>query len=47
MWHDGVMTVVDRATKQKTLVAVHEGITAVAAADLFLLWVFRPFGVPQ
>ena len=41
------MTVVDHATKQKTLVAVHEGITAVEAADLFLLWVVRPFGVPQ
>ena len=41
------MTVVDHATKRKTLVAVHEGITAVEAADLFLLWVVRPFGVPQ
>ena len=47
VWRDGVMTVVDRATKRKTLVAVHEGITAVEAADLFLLWVVRPFGVPQ
>ena len=46
-WRDGVMTVVDRATKRKTLVAVHEGITAVEAADLFLLWAVRPFGVPQ
>ena len=35
------------ATKQKTLVVEHEGITAVEAADLFLLWVVRPFGVPQ
>ena len=26
---------------------MHEGITAVEAADLFLLWVVRPFGVPQ
>ena len=47
VWRDGVITVVDRATKRKTLVAVHEGITAVEAADLFLLWVVRPFGVPQ
>ena len=47
VWHDGVMTVVDRATKRKTLVAVHESITAVEAADLFLLWVVRPFSVPQ
>ena len=47
VWRDGVMTVVDRATKRKTLVAVHEGIMAVEAADLFLLWVVRPFGVPQ
>ena len=38
---------VDRATKQKTLVTVHEGITAVEAANLLLLWVIRPFGVPQ
>ena len=29
------------------MVAVHEGITAIEAADLFLLWVVRPFGVPQ
>ena len=47
VWHDGVMTVVDHATKQKTLVAVHEGITAVEAADLFLLLVVRPLGVPH
>ena len=47
LWRDGVMTVVDRATKRKTLVAMHEGITAVEAADLFLLWAVRPFGVPQ
>ena len=47
VWRDGVMTVVDRATKRKTLVAVNEGITAVEAADLFCLWVVRPFGVPQ
>ena len=47
VWRDGVMTVVDCATKQKTLVAVHEGITAVEAADPFLLWVVRPFGIPQ
>ena len=47
VWRDGVMTVVDRATKRKTLVALHEGITAVEATDLFLLWVVRPFGVPQ
>lgn len=47
VWCDGVMTVVDHATKQKTLVAVHEGITAVEAADLFLLWMVRPLGVPQ
>ena len=38
----GVMTVVDHATKWKTFVAMHEGITTVEAADLF-----RPFGVPQ
>ena len=47
VWYDGIMTVVDHATKQKTLVAVHEGITAIDAADLFLLWVVRPFDVPQ
>ena len=41
------MTVVNRATKQKTLVAEHEGINAVEAADLFLLWVVRPFGITQ
>ena len=47
VWRDGIMTVVDRTTKQKTLVAMHEGITAIEAADLFLLWVVRPFGVTQ
>ena len=47
VWHNGVMTVVDCATKRRTLVGVHEGISAVEAADLFLLWVVRPFGVPQ
>ena len=26
---------------------MHEGITAVEAAELFLLWVVRLFGVPQ
>ena len=41
------MTVVDCTTKWRTLVAVHESITAVEAADLFFLWVVRPFGVPQ
>ena len=41
------MTVVYRATKRKTLVAVHVGITAVEAVDLFLLWVVRSFGVLQ
>ena len=47
VWRDGIMTVVDHATKQKTLVVVHEGVTAVEAADLFLLWVVRSFGMPQ
>ena len=41
------MTVVDRATKQKTLVAVHGGVTAVEAANLFLLWVVISFGIPR
>ena len=46
VWRDGIMTVVDHATKWRTLVVVHEGVTAVEAADLFLLWVIRPFGIP-
>ena len=46
-WKDGIMTVVDRATKRQTLVAVQEGITAVEAADLFLDRVVRPFGMPR
>ena len=41
VWCDGVMTVVNHATKWKTLVAMHEGITAIEATDLLLLWVVR------
>ena len=33
---NGIMTVVDRATKRVTLIPVHDTITAAQAADLFL-----------
>ena len=44
---NGVMTVVDRATKRVTLVAVHDTITAVQAADVFFEHVIRHYGVPR
>ena len=44
---NGVMTVVDRATKRVTLTPVHESVTAVQAADLFLDRVVRLYGVPR
>ena len=37
-WVNGIMNVVDRATKQVTLIPNHEGLTAAGAADLFLQW---------
>ena len=36
---NGIMTVVDRATKWVTLISMHESVTAAGAADLFLQWV--------
>ena len=44
---NGIMTVVDRATKRVTLIPVHESVTAAGAADLFLQWVVRCYGMPQ
>ena len=43
---NGVMTVVDRATKRVTLTPVNESVTAKEAADLFLDRVVRLYGVP-
>ena len=45
--HDGIMTVVDRATKRVVLIPVSESITAPQAAELFLLHIIRQFGTPK
>ena len=44
---NGIMTVVDRATKRVTLIPMHESVTAAGAADLFLQWVVRCYLMPQ
>ena len=41
------MTVVDRATKQVTLVPMYENVTAAKTANLFLQWVVRCHRMPQ
>ena len=44
---NGIMTVVDRATKRVLLIPIHEGVTAAEAADLFLQWIVQCYGMPQ
>ena len=46
-WVNGIMTVVDRATKQVTLIPTHESVPASGAADLFLQWVMQCYGMLQ
>ena len=36
---NGIIIVVDRASKWVILIPVHESVTAAQAADLFLQWV--------
>ena len=44
---NGIMTMVDRATKWVTLILIHESVTAAGAADLFLQWVVPYYGMLQ
>ena len=44
---NGIMTVVDRATKWIILIPIHESVTAAGADNLFLKWVVQCYGMPQ
>ena len=42
-----IMNMVDRATKWVILILTHESVNAAGAAELFLQWVVRCYGMPQ
>ena len=44
---NGIITVVDRATKRVILIPIYKSVTAAGAFNLFMQWVVQCYRIPQ